>query len=62
MKCNGAMLNVVFAPVVWSPHTTPSISLLRESALREKTKQFDSCQRDYAYYSFPNREKIKIIS
>ena len=39
MKCNVAMLTVVsFAPVVWSPHTTPSISHLRESALRDKTK------------------------
>ena len=39
MKCIGATLTVVsFAAVVWSCHTTPSISFLRENALHDETK------------------------
>ena len=34
-----AMLTVVsFKAIVWSPHTTPSTSRLRESVLHDKTK------------------------
>ena len=40
MKCIGAALPVVsFAAVVWSRHTTPSISRLRGSASRDETKK-----------------------
>ena len=42
MKCIGATLTVVsFAAVVWSRHTTPSMSIshvLRKSVLRDETK------------------------
>ena len=39
MKCIGATFAVVsFAAVVWSRHTTPSISRWRESAMRDETK------------------------
>ena len=39
MKCIGATPTVVsFAAVVWSCHTTPSISFLRENALHDETK------------------------
>ena len=39
MKCIGATLTVVsLAAVVWSCHTTPSISFLRENALHDETK------------------------
>ena len=39
MNCIGATLTVVsFAAVVWSRYTTPSISRLIESALRDEIK------------------------
>ena len=40
MNCIGATLTVVsYAAVVWTHHTTPFISRLRESALRDETKK-----------------------
>ena len=39
MKCIGAMLtDVSFSAVVWSRHTTLSISCVRESVSRDETK------------------------
>ena len=39
MKCIGATLTAVsFAAVVWSCHTAPFISRMRESALCHETK------------------------
>ena len=39
MKCIGATPTVVsLTAAVWSRHTTPSISRLRENALRDETK------------------------
>ena len=61
MNCIGATLTVVsFAAVVWTHHTTPFISRLRESA-RCVTRPKNGCERDYSYCCSFNREKIKII-
>ena len=35
---HAALTVVSFAVVVWSRHTTPSISRFKESALRDETK------------------------
>ena len=35
---HATLATVSFAAVVWSRHTTPSISRFKESALRDETK------------------------
>ena len=62
MKCIGATPTFFSSAFVWSRLTTPSISRLRESALRDETKhRLRKWLRQQRESDYSNREKIKII-